>query len=58
MLSEREEITHNLDHALTAIAALCRADPANETLKQIHDAADAAYLELIRRLGAAPAHFV
>jgi hypothetical protein len=28
---------------------LCRSDPANETMKQIHNAMDAAYLELTRR---------
>jgi hypothetical protein len=51
MLSDRELITHNFDHVLTMIEVLCRADPANETLKQIHDAMDAAYLELTRRRG-------
>jgi hypothetical protein len=49
MLSDRELITHNFDHALTMIEVLCSADPNNETLKQIEDAMDAAYRELTRR---------
>jgi hypothetical protein len=48
MLSEREQITHALDHALTMIAAERGAAPGNETLKQIEDAMDAAYRELTR----------
>jgi hypothetical protein len=54
MLSEREEITHNLDHALTAIAALRGAGQGDAIiLGQIEDAMDAAYLELTRRRAAA-----
>jgi hypothetical protein len=49
MLSDREEITHALDHAPTAIAALRSANEDNETLKQIEDAMDSAYAELTRR---------
>jgi hypothetical protein len=54
MLSEREEITQALDHALTAIAAL-RSAGQGETaviLGQIEDAMDAAYGELSRPKGA------
>jgi hypothetical protein len=55
MLSDREEITHALDHALTAIAALRSANEGNGTgivLGQIEDAMDAAYAELTRPKGA------
>jgi hypothetical protein len=48
MNPNREEITHALDHALTAIAVLRRADVASDTLKQIEDAMDAAFAELTR----------
>jgi hypothetical protein len=49
MLSEREEITHALDHALTAIAALRSAGQGDAIiLGQIEDAMDAAYRELTR----------
>jgi hypothetical protein len=53
MLSEREEITQALDHALTAIAAL-RSAGQGETaiiLGQIEDAMDSAYGELTRSIG-------
>lgn len=43
MLSDREEITHALDHALTAVAALRRAVHDSEAvaiLGQIEDAMD------------------
>jgi hypothetical protein len=54
MLSEREEITHNLDHALTAIAALRSTGQGDAIiLGQIEDAMDAAYRELTR--GSRPA---
>jgi hypothetical protein len=51
MLSDREEITHALDHALTAIAALRSANQGETAviLSQIEDAMDAAYRELTRR---------
>jgi hypothetical protein len=49
MLSEREQTTHALDHALTQIGVLLRVDPSNVTLKEIADAMDAAYVELTRR---------
>jgi hypothetical protein len=51
MLSDREEIVHALDHALTATAALRRANEGKETaivLKRIEDAMDAAWSELTR----------
>jgi hypothetical protein len=48
MHSDLEEIAHELDHALTAIAVLRRADPGNETLKQIESAMDDAWDELTR----------
>jgi hypothetical protein len=52
MLSNREEITHAVDHALTAIAALRIASEGKEiaiTLGQIEDAMDAAFAELAAR---------
>ena len=48
MHSDREEIIHELDHQLTAIAALRRADPGNENLKRFEAAMDAAWTELTR----------
>jgi hypothetical protein len=51
MLLDREEITHALDHALTAIAALRGANEGNQTaiiLGQIEDAMDAAFVQLSR----------
>jgi hypothetical protein len=51
MLSEREEITHKVDHALTAIAALKSESQGAKAiiLGQIEDTLDAAFLELTRR---------
>ena len=51
MHSDRDEITHVLDHALTAIAALRSANEGNQTaiiLGQIEHAIDAAWDHLSR----------
>jgi hypothetical protein len=51
MLTEREDITNALDHALTAIAALRRESEGKETtitLKEIEQAMDDAWTFLSR----------